>query len=256
MAEKYYIYGLVDPASLQIRYIGKTNDMAGRFKEHLRERGDTRKCKWVSELSSRGKTPSVVILEETDGLNALSMEAKWIGMAISFGWDLVNTKGVGDSYATTYSDALGKYQEVYEDRQNLQHPLLGANGASSYKPEYLLEKLKRNLYRPILQDGELVMLAKSKLAGFAVLVYVEDHGGYPYFRNTENYFSVPMSDLPLYVAASLGDYIDGSGANPKYYPYIITSHFRKSPDYYSRDIAEMEAASIPVTGRTFYAALG
>ena len=258
MMEKHYIYGLVDPVSLLVRYIGKAVNPRLRLVAHLKEIGNSKKCKWIAELARNEQKPMMVILEETNFEQVMAMESKWIGMAIGFGWELVNTIGVPDDHDEVYQDSLKKYAEMYEDRKHLTFPELPVGGAASYNPEYLLDKLKDNFFRPIFQDGNLVMLTKGETPGYAYLVMVENYKGFPHFRSTKHYrnFCIKLSELPLYAVASLPSAIDSQGGNIKYYADIMTAHYRDCPDWYENSISEMEAASVPVTGRTFYAAMG
>lgn len=60
-----YIYGLYDPDSGALRYIGKTNNPRRRIGQHVRDcrRGCSEKDRWVSALLSQGKRPELRILE-------------------------------------------------------------------------------------------------------------------------------------------------------------------------------------------------
>lgn len=59
------IYALIDPRDSLVRYVGVTGaPLAERLAEHAIEaRGsDTRKARWLRDLSSYGLTPSIVVL--------------------------------------------------------------------------------------------------------------------------------------------------------------------------------------------------
>lgn len=53
------IYGLVDPLTQEVRYIGKANNPQKRYKEHLRSRRSTPVYQWVRSLA---KPPEMVVL--------------------------------------------------------------------------------------------------------------------------------------------------------------------------------------------------
>lgn len=59
------IYGLVDPRTDAVRYVGKSDDVVGRFRGHMCEAGanDTAKSVWIRELLSVGLKPIVRHLE-------------------------------------------------------------------------------------------------------------------------------------------------------------------------------------------------
>jgi hypothetical protein len=58
------IYGLYDPDTDELRYIGKANNAAKRLKTHLFERKLTRPVnRWVKSLVDQGKAPVMRVLE-------------------------------------------------------------------------------------------------------------------------------------------------------------------------------------------------
>lgn len=59
-----YLYTLEDPADGIIRYVGRTDEPANRLKNHINEGRSyptSFKNRWVSELRSRGRIPSLKI---------------------------------------------------------------------------------------------------------------------------------------------------------------------------------------------------
>lgn len=58
------IYGLYDPDTDALRYVGKANSAEYRLKTHLQERRLNRPvCRWIKSLTEQGKAPVVRILE-------------------------------------------------------------------------------------------------------------------------------------------------------------------------------------------------
>lgn len=49
-----YIYGLSEIGSNAIRYIGKSNSPAQRFRSHLNERSNCHRSHWIQSLKSQG----------------------------------------------------------------------------------------------------------------------------------------------------------------------------------------------------------
>lgn len=74
------IYGLIDPVSGQVRYVGKTKHLNRRVSLHLAdvERETTHKANWLRRLKRQGVRPEVVILEFTDEGSWQAVERKWI----------------------------------------------------------------------------------------------------------------------------------------------------------------------------------
>lgn len=74
------IYGLVDPRTAQIRYVGKTSvGLTRRLAQHLREAGRgtvTHRHNWLRELAAAGHSPEIVLLEDAEDWQ--SAERAWI----------------------------------------------------------------------------------------------------------------------------------------------------------------------------------
>jgi hypothetical protein len=63
------IYGLVDPRTGVVRYVGKANDSAKRLKTHIRDarrRNSPVHC-WIRKLAGVGLTPEMRVLEAVEG---------------------------------------------------------------------------------------------------------------------------------------------------------------------------------------------
>jgi hypothetical protein len=60
------IYGLLDPRTGTLRYVGKANDAIARFKSHLRDarRRQTPVYDWIKKLQAMGLLPEIVVLAE------------------------------------------------------------------------------------------------------------------------------------------------------------------------------------------------
>ena len=58
------IYGLYDPETDALRYVGKAKDSQARLKRHISERNINRPvCRWVGSLVNRGLLPVARVLE-------------------------------------------------------------------------------------------------------------------------------------------------------------------------------------------------
>ncbi len=257
MLERHYIYGLIDPSTSMIRYIGKAANPRARFVAHINERGDTRKCKWLAELATKRMKPIMVILEETNAQEVFAVEKKWIDIAISLEWEITNTVGVGCDYEDTCIDAAERRSELTEDRQHVDNAKYDPSSPFDYKPEYLLEKLKSNFYRPIFMHGEMVMLSRCGYPQHAAITAVGDYNGYPAFRSTARYFRIPFSQLPPYAIGSLDIHRSSAGGSAIYFDNVdIPPHCRKQYPEWAQWQHEKLISATPATGRTFYAALG
>lgn len=72
---KYIIYGLLDPITKEIRYIGKSSSGLLRPRRHLTEKSYTtetnHKAHWIKSLMIRGITPEIVIIKVCNNANDL-----------------------------------------------------------------------------------------------------------------------------------------------------------------------------------------
>lgn len=90
----HWVYGLADPRTNEIHYVGVTVNVKARFFSHIYEgkavadgrvkRGSrlrytkTDKSLWIASVLNDGFVPALVLLEKTDGRGALMCEAKWV----------------------------------------------------------------------------------------------------------------------------------------------------------------------------------
>ena len=104
---RFIIYGLVDPRTALLRYVGRSSYGLARAKEHLKPtaRGSIGKKAWVDELRRNGLTPTVVILQVTSTAAELPVaERQWIAFLSGHRGQLLNATPGGGSPTYTHSD--------------------------------------------------------------------------------------------------------------------------------------------------------
>jgi group I intron endonuclease len=74
----FYIYTLSNPTTNEVRYVGKTINIARRYKQHLYDKRTTHKASWVQSLKKVGLKPKLIILEECNKDNWQEREKYWI----------------------------------------------------------------------------------------------------------------------------------------------------------------------------------
>lgn len=93
------IYGLCDPASGQLRYVGKTvKVLKDRLSGHLSEArrpGDNYRLRWVRSLLREGRAPEIFLIERAGG-NGDEEEKFHIAYFKSLGCELTNGTVGGD----------------------------------------------------------------------------------------------------------------------------------------------------------------
>lgn len=92
MSNSVYIYGLHDPRSGELCYIGKANDPKKRLKSHLRDmkRRKTPVYKWMSELAACDMAPNLSVLVECCDQSWPQHEVEQIALAKEAGANLLN----------------------------------------------------------------------------------------------------------------------------------------------------------------------
>jgi hypothetical protein len=90
------IYGLFDPETGALRYIGKANNSAKRLKQHLREyrRSKTPVYAWIGKLVRKGLSPEMRVLETADDWR--EAERRLIADARARGVRILNVADGGD----------------------------------------------------------------------------------------------------------------------------------------------------------------
>lgn len=94
-----FIYCLKDPNTGDVRYIGRTNNLKKRLKDHLRLSSKKKNhlgC-WLKGLASRQETPILVVLHKvTRDESWEEEERRYISCARALRMDLVNTTDGGE----------------------------------------------------------------------------------------------------------------------------------------------------------------
>lgn len=94
MSSRFIIYGLVDPLSDELRYVGKSSNGMLRPRAHVSQalRGDDDYChRWIRQLLALDLMYQVVVLEELDCAEWLGVhEQWWIAFARAWGCRLTN----------------------------------------------------------------------------------------------------------------------------------------------------------------------
>lgn len=88
------IYGLIDPETRDIFYIGQSKNMQQRIGGHLRDSADTPKTRKIKEILSRGGKIEYIILSRATEEQAFRTEYSWIHLARSRNWPLTNTSAM------------------------------------------------------------------------------------------------------------------------------------------------------------------
>lgn len=100
-AEAGVIYGLCDPVTHQVRYIGKTVNLKSRMRRYRSGCHHSPHLKnWIALLGRKGQWPEVKVLE-TCLFGLGDAEKHWIKHGRERGWDLINATDGGDGWPCT-----------------------------------------------------------------------------------------------------------------------------------------------------------
>lgn len=93
-----FIYGLVDPRTGEVRYIGKTVNGERRLRSHRSQmKGDrSHKGAWLRQLRKLGLTFEMNVLEVASPDLLLERESVWIAFGREQGWPLTNLTNGGE----------------------------------------------------------------------------------------------------------------------------------------------------------------
>jgi hypothetical protein len=104
-----YIYGLKDPNTQEIRYIGKSDNPKKRYASHLAlSKADVNKHKkrWIASLKRTGQKPELVILERISDKQWQDRECWWIQHGRDSGWKLTNIADGGNYNMSGSTDSI------------------------------------------------------------------------------------------------------------------------------------------------------
>lgn len=97
---KFLIYGLCDPSTKAVRYIGKSSCgmRRPRYHKYAAGKGDGGACaNWIRSLLSSGSLYEIVVLEVVpDGDSLVDREVWWIAHGRKQGWKLLNQTDGGE----------------------------------------------------------------------------------------------------------------------------------------------------------------
>lgn len=98
-----FIYGLVDPKTNELRYVGKSVNPLVRLRKHISERNvhDTYKDRWLRKLYDLSIKPELIIIDEVKHNQWQFWERFYINYFKSIGCSLTNTTIGGDEPPST-----------------------------------------------------------------------------------------------------------------------------------------------------------
>lgn len=172
MPSQFIIYGLVDPNTLKLRYVGLSSSGLKRPNSHTytyklyRKDRKTQKythCQcWLQQLDKQNQKPTIVILQECASKEELnSAERYWIQHYRELGYDLTNIQDGGyNTRQTGYKHSI----ETIEKLKKSAKLRYDANPSSLIKAVEVSRSRRRG--RPLSQEQVQKREITKKLKGY------------------------------------------------------------------------------------------
>jgi hypothetical protein len=90
-SRKIHVYGMVDPRTKEIRYVGQSDNIKRRYGAHLKASHSIGLKSWIDDLTLEGENPLLIILETAEMSEASARELHWIETLRSQGHRLINS---------------------------------------------------------------------------------------------------------------------------------------------------------------------
>lgn len=106
------IYGLIDPRTIMVRYVGMTSRGLSRPRRHrtrVSDRDTSHRANWLRELRRLGLAYEIAVLDVAKGQNDLpGLEQWWIAYGRACGWPLTNATDGGEGSLNPSPEAIEK----------------------------------------------------------------------------------------------------------------------------------------------------
>lgn len=114
-----YIYGLLDPETIECRYIGQSIRPAERYANHMNEISNCHRSHWLQSLKKRGLFPIMVVFERVEGeWPWQEAERYWIARGRALGWPLTNNTSGGDGIRDLAPEARARISAASRGRRH------------------------------------------------------------------------------------------------------------------------------------------
>jgi hypothetical protein len=165
MIKDIKIYGLIDPNTNQIRYVGKTKyNVNTRLSNHMCDKAITYKTNWLKSL--KGLKPEIIILDVVSEKDWIFWEQYWISQVSTWGFNLTNsTLGGEGHYGHKPSDETNKKrrEKLLGSKRTIEQRKNISEGKKTYKfTELHLKNLSESHKGIRIENTENYSKAKYK----------------------------------------------------------------------------------------------
>lgn len=154
-----YTYALVDPRTLEIKYIGITKNISSRLADHIRiakNNSDTNLHKrfWIKQLLELNLEPELIILETCSVEDSSNSEVWWIALCKNLGFNLTNlteggdypspTAWIGKKHTEETKQKQSKAISAYYEKNS--HPFKGGKLSSEHAQNIVKSWKRKGIY--------------------------------------------------------------------------------------------------------------
>lgn len=180
-----FVYGLVDPRTKLVFYVGESSVGMQRPKRHATELSDSDKSSVIRELQSLGQNYAIVILEVVDVQRAPhpnpcwtnaarnptwlhEAERWWISLGRAFGWPLTNITEGGQGTRGRKYVVSEKTKALLREKNPMRNPEIRARMAATKRAQAELltaddrRRISERLHRGLGPEARAKAAAKNR----------------------------------------------------------------------------------------------
>lgn len=126
-----YIYGLIDPVTDEVRYIGKSIRPYQRLQNHMNEVSRCYRSHWLQGLKAKGMKPRLLILDRLcPDQDWQDCERHWIATGREMDWPLTNNTDGGDGVCGLPAATRERMRQTWLGRKHRPESLIKIGMAS------------------------------------------------------------------------------------------------------------------------------
>lgn len=213
-----YIYGLVDPETQEVRYIGKSIRPFERLQNHMNDKSKCHRANWLQGLKRKGMQPELVIFEMIQGARPWQeAERYWIARANALGWPLTNNTSGGDGVPDLPQETRDRMRRVWLGRKHKPETLekLSAVSKGRRKTEEQKQHMKKLMKGREITWGDTLSKAMRKLSASDIMEIKKRLNSGELVKDLAEEYSVHRTTLSKVKNGTYGLKYDGKGRSGK-----------------------------------------
>lgn len=145
-----FIYGLIDPRTDELRYIGKTNNIKQRLSKHLGEKQvNNHRVAWIKNLKNDNLIPDIFVIEEVKDSAWVEAERFWISYFKFIGANLVNHSDGGDGFSDCRLTSETRKIMSEAAKKRYDRPGERDKASKMHKGRVVTEEMRKNMSKAL-----------------------------------------------------------------------------------------------------------